>query len=96
MDLLLGVGGVIAVAIILVVLYFTYYNRIRILENQIDEAWAQIDVQLKKRFDLVPNLVETVKGYASHEKAVFENIANARAGMVTGSPQDKMAASNML
>jgi len=96
MDLLLGVGGVIVVAIILVVLYFTYYNRIRILENQIDEAWAQIDVQLKKRFDLVPNLVETVKGYASHEKAVFENIANARAGMVTGSPQDKMAASNML
>ena len=71
------IGAAIVIAIALVFLYFTYYNRIRVLENQIDEAWAQIDVQLKKRFDLVPNLVETVKGYAAHEKAVFENIANA-------------------
>ncbi|MCJ7572766.1 LemA family protein, partial [Candidatus Bathyarchaeota archaeon] len=77
------IGGVILVVVlILVALYFSYYNRIRTYENQIDEAWAQIDVQLKKRFDLVPNLVETVKGYASHEKEIFENVAKARAGLM--------------
>jgi LemA protein len=53
------IGVVVVVALILVGLYFSYYNRIRQYENQIDEAWSQIDVQLKKRYDLVPNLVET-------------------------------------
>jgi LemA protein len=79
-----------------VLLYINYYNRIRVLENRIEEAWAQIDVQLQKRYDLVPNLVETVKGYASHEKEIFESIANARAGMVTGSRQARVEADNML
>ena len=68
----IALGAVVVVALILVGLYFSYYNRIRVLENQIDEAWSQIDVQLKKRFDLVPNLVETVKGYATHEREIFE------------------------
>ncbi len=77
-------------------LYVTYYNRIRTLENRIEEAWAQIDVQLKKRYDLVPNLVETVKGYASHEREIFEKIAEARAGMISGSRQDRVAADNVL
>jgi LemA protein len=90
------IGLLLVLVIVAVVLYIQYYNRIRVLENRIDEAWAQIDVQLKKRFDLVPNLVETVKGYASHEKEIFDNIAKARAGMVSGSPQDRMAADNML
>ena len=53
-------------------------------------------MQLKKRYDLVPNLVETVKGYASHEKEIFDNIAKARAGMVSGSRQDRVAADGML
>ena len=79
-----------------VLLYINYYNRVRVLENRIEEAWAQIDVQLQKRYDLVPNLVETVKGYASHEKDIFENISNARAGMVTGSRQARVEADNML
>ncbi len=74
----------------------SYYNKIKVLGNRIDEAWSQIDVQLKKRFDLVPNLVETVKGYASHEREIFESIAAARAGMVAGSPQERMASSDML
>lgn len=79
-----------------ILLYINYYNRIRVLENRIEEAWAQIDVQLQKRFDLVPNLVETVKGYAAHEKGIFESIANARAGMISGSRQARVEADNML
>ncbi|MFA5868125.1 MAG: LemA family protein [Candidatus Bathyarchaeia archaeon] len=90
------IGALVVVALILVGLYFSYYNRIRMYENQIDEAWSQIDVQLKKRFDLVPNLVETVKGYAKHEREIFENVSKARAGLVSGSPQERMEASNML
>ena len=93
---LLGIGAVIVVVLIIVGLYFTYYNRIRQYENQVEEAWSQIDVQLKKRYDLVPNLVETVKGYAAHEKEIFEKDAAARAGMISGSPQERMDASNML
>ena len=92
-EWLLLVGIVI---VILVLTSISYYNRIRVLGNRIEEAWAQIDVQLRKRYDLVPNLVETVKGYASHERGIFESIAAARAGMVTGSPQGRMAASNAL
>ncbi|MBM3292096.1 LemA family protein [Candidatus Bathyarchaeota archaeon] len=90
------IGGVIVIIAAYVFLYFTYFNRIRTFENQIDEAWAQIDVQLKKRFDLVPNLVETVKGYAKHEREIFERVSQARAGMVTGTPQQRMEASNQL
>lgn len=90
------IGALVVVALILVGLYFSYYNRIRMYENQIDEAWSQIDVQLKKRFDLVPNLVETVKGYAKHEREIFENVSKARAGLVSGTPQERMEASNML
>jgi LemA protein len=90
-------GGLAAVLIVIVVLiFFYYYNRIRILYNRIEEAWAQIDVQLKKRYDLVPNLVETVKGYAKHEKEIFEKVAEARQGMITGSREERMNSSNQL
>jgi LemA protein len=67
------ISDIISVAIIIIIVailawfYVSYYNRIRVLANRIEEAWAQIDVQLKKRYDLVPNLVETVKGYASRQ-----------------------------
>jgi len=91
------VGGVIAVAAVAFVLTLVYYyNRIRVLFNRIEEGWAQIDVQLKKRYDLVPNLVETVKGYAKHEREVFEKVTAARAGMVSGSRGERMEASNAL
>ncbi len=66
---------------LLAVLMLLIYNRLVTLRNRCQEAWAQIDVQLKKRADLVPNLVETVKGYAAHEKAVLENVTKARAMM---------------
>ena len=61
-------------AIVLVVLY----NRFVRLRNRVDNAWAQIEVQLKRRWDLIPNLVETVKGYAAHERATFEEVTQAR------------------
>jgi LemA protein len=96
METILIGGVILVVVLILVALYFTYYNRIRTYENQIAEAWAQIDVQLKKRFDLVPNLVETVKGYAKHEREIFENVTEARSRIVTGSPEERMKASNQL
>src|SRR5439155_9178076 len=54
------------------------YNRLVRHRNQIDNAWSQIDVQLRRRYDLIPNLVNTVKGYAAHEKSIFENVAAAR------------------
>jgi LemA protein len=73
------------------------YNRIVRLENRIDNAWGQIDVQLRRRGELLPNLVETVKGYAKHEKELFERIAQARAQMLGGgSPKERMAGENML
>ena len=90
------IGGFVVLAVAAIGLYISYNNRIVTLANRIEEAWAQIDVQLQKRFDLVPNLVETVKGYASHEREIFDNIAKARAGMVSGSRQARVEADNML
>jgi len=89
-------GGLVVLAVAVIGLYISYNNRIVTLGNRIEEAWAQIDVQLQKRFDLVPNLVETVKGYASHEREIFDNIAKARAGMVSGTRQARVEADNML
>ena len=58
------------------------YNQLVSLRNRIENAWSQIDVQLRRRYDLIPNLVETVKGYAAHENEVFENVASARSAMM--------------
>ena len=69
-------GWIIGIIILIVVVYIiSLYNRLVVLKNKVDNSWAQVDVQLKRRYDLIPNLVETVKGYATHEKEVFENIA---------------------
>ena len=70
---ILGVVGII------IVWFVAIFNKLVGLKNRSDEAWSDIDVQLKRRYDLIPNLVETVKGYAKHEKAVFENVTKARA-----------------
>jgi len=85
----------IIVIIALIIVY--YFNRIIVLSNRIDNAWSQIDVQLKKRADLVPNLVETVKGYAKHEKSIMEAAMRARENMLkAGSPQEKIKAGTAL
>ncbi|MCK5832909.1 LemA family protein [bacterium] len=74
-----GCFGILAVFVIaLVVIVITLYNKLVGLKNRAENAWADIDVQLKKRYDLIPNLVETVKGYASHESETLENVIKAR------------------
>lgn len=73
------------------------YNQIIAMDEQVKSQWAQVENQLKRRYDLIPNLVETVKGYASHEKGIFENIAAARTQYFQAqTPKDKIAASNQL
>ncbi len=69
---------VIVVVLLLLVFIISGYNALVKLRNRVRNSWSQIDVQLKRRFDLIPNLVETVKGYASHEKGIFEQFAEAR------------------
>lgn len=77
-------------------LLFTY-NSLVTLRNRVREAWSHIDVQLKRRSSLIPNLVETVKGYAKHEKQVFENVTKARAALLGAKfPHEKAAANDML
>lgn len=91
------IGLLIGVVVIVAVIFVYFYNAIVVLSNRIDNAWSQIDVQLKKRADLVPNLVETVKGYAKHEKSVFENVTKARSEwMKAETPQEKAKKGNML
>jgi LemA protein len=70
---------VLALVGLLILYVILYYNKLIRLRNQVDNAWHQIDVQLKRRYDLIPNLVETVKGYAAHEKEVLERVVQARA-----------------
>jgi len=73
---------VLTIIFVLLVWIALTYNRLVSLKNRTKEAWSDIDVQLKRRYDLIPNLVETVKGYASHEKSVFENVTKARASAI--------------
>jgi LemA protein len=92
------IGIVLVVIVVLVVLVFILsYNGLVRLRNRIDNAWSQIDVQLKRRYDLIPNLVETVKGYAAHEKTVFEQVTQARANAINAQgPQQQAEAENVL
>src|SRR4051812_2930577 len=68
----------IGIAVVLVGILIALYNRLVRLRNRAENAWAQVDVQLRRRYDLIPNLVETVKGYASHERGTFEEVTAAR------------------
>lgn len=93
------IAGVIAVVAIVVLAFWIIglYNRIVRLENQIDNAWGQIDVQLQRRGELIPNLINTVKGYAKHEKETLQAVTDARAGLMNASnPAAKMAADGVL
>lgn len=72
---------------LLVIIYFVIYNSLVRLNVRVDEAWSDITVQLKRRADLIPNLVEAVKGYAAHEKQVFQDVTEARANVVNATTQ---------
>lgn len=91
-------AAVFLFAVISIILYlWLTYNSLIVLRERIKEALSQIDVQLKRRADLIPNLVETVKGYAKHEKEVFENVTKARSAMMgAGTLKEKAAAEDML
>ncbi len=89
----------IIIAIVVIVLGYVWlaYNGLVTLVNRAKEAWSDIQVQLKRRYDLIPNSVETVKGYAAHESSAFENVTKARAAaMGAQAPADKAQAENML
>ena len=90
--------AVIGIVVLLTVGWFiSVYNTLVKLRNRVQDSWAQIDVQLKRRFDLVPNLVETVKGYAAHEKDVLEKVTQARSMVQSAqSLEQRQQAENML
>ena len=95
------VGIVIAVVVVVLIIavvawYISTYNKLQNLKNLVEEGWATIDVQLKKRYDLIPNLVETVKGYAKHESGTLEAVIAARNATMTATGDAKMAAENAL
>ena len=89
------IGGVVAIAIVAFVI--ATYNTLVRLRNKVKNAFAQIDTQLQRRFDLIPNLVETVKGFATHERELLENVAASRSGYMNASTNgEKMAINNQL
>src|SRR5437667_1733843 len=91
------IWAVLGLLVLLVLVAIGIYNSLVRLKVQTDNAWADIDVQLKRRYDLIPNLVETVKGYAGHEKGTLEAVINARnRAMSATSPSDKAQAENIL
>src|SRR3979411_733615 len=93
---MIGIGVLIALVLV-VVLAIAMYNSLVRLKVQTDNAWADIDVQLKRRYDLIPNLVNTVKGYAAHERGVFESVTQARANAINAQgPAQQAEAENVL
>ncbi len=95
MGLLLdGIIGVIVLIVLIAIVGI--YNGLISKRNRVQDAWAQIDVQLKRRYDLIPNLLETVKGYAKYEKSVLTQVTALRSSIITGTPQQKADANNQL
>ena len=92
----MGLWIVLAIVVVLVVFVVGIYNGLITRKNRVQEAASDIDVQLKRRYELIPNLVNTVKGYASHERELFEKVAAERSGLLTGSTGDRIKASNQL
>ena len=87
---------ILAVIVILVLWAVTSYNRLISMVNRAKEAWADIDVQLKRRYDLIPNLVESVKGYMTHEASVFEKVTAARSQAMQATGSAKAGAEDQL
>ena len=94
---MLIIGIILGIIVILAILAIIYKNKFVILDNRVKNSWSQIDVQMQNRFSLVPNLVETVKGYAKHEKDTLEGISNAKTKYMSASTtEEKMEANNQL
>jgi LemA protein len=90
-------GVLLVIVVILVAIMIGMFNRLVVLRNRFENAWSQIDVQLKRRADLIPNLVETVKGYATHERGVFERVTEARSALMNAKGvKEQGDANNML
>lgn len=93
-------GGLVVLLVIIGVVIIAaigIYNGLVVLRNRCENAWSQVDVQLRRRYDLIPNLVETVKGYAKHEREVFERVTQARAQAINaGTVKEQAQAENML
>ncbi len=88
---------IVAIIVVLAIIVIALYNNLVQLRNRVDNAWAQIDVQLQRRLDLIPNLVETVKGYAAHESGTLQKVTEARSAVAhAATPEQKMAADNVL
>jgi LemA protein len=84
-------GGIVA---LVVIIFLTYFNRFAVLGNRIDNSLSQIDVQLKRRADLIPNLIETVKGYTKHENAAIKAVTDARKALVSAGDVEKKVKAN--
>ena len=88
---------ILVIVVVLVVAVVALYNNLVKLRNMVDNAWAQIDVQLQRRLDLIPNLVETVKGYATHERGTLDEVTQARSAVMSAAtPEGKMEADGIL
>jgi LemA protein len=96
-PLFVVIGIIVVLAIIIGVYLWATYNSLVTLNVRVDEAWSDITVQLKRRADLIPNLIETVKGYATHESSVFEEVTKARAATISAqTPAEASAAENQM
>lgn len=87
---------ILGLVVLVAVYIIATYNGLIVLKNRVAEALSDIDVQLKRRYELIPNLVSTVKGYAKHEKELLEKVTEERAGLIKGSAAEKIDASNQL
>ncbi len=88
---------ILAIVVLIIIFVVATYNKLVVLRNRVRDQWAQIDVQLKRRFDLIPNLVETVKGYTKHESETLENVIKARNTFLSATtPEDEMKADGEL
>ena len=96
--MMIAVWIIIAIVVIIILWLIAIYNRLVTLKNRTDEAWSDIDVQLKRRYDLIPNLIETVKGYAAHEQGTLQKVIDARSAAMTagGNLETKAKAENAL
>lgn len=93
----MGTWIAIGAAVLVLLIVVGIYNRLVAQRNRVDNAWSQVDVQLRRRYDLIPNLVESVKAYAKHEQAIFERVAEARSGAIGAKDvADQGKAENML